>query len=285
MSTTLTPPDAPIHDSAPEAAPTAPRRGSSRTVSIIAICAGAVLIAGTVASGTIGIVRSAAVQEGTLTSSVVGVRAVEVNASAAEVSVGYGDVTEATLQVRSLSGADSWKIRRDGDRLLVDSRRDWWAGWGWLQSGDTAELTLPRSLEGTDTRAGVSGGTLTAEGRFGDLDLTLDAGSLRVNGSARSVRTEVSAGSADIDLSGVDGATFSVNAGSLRGTLRGTPPSAVSVEVNAGRIDLAVPRGTYALRSDVAAGDFSHDLTVDPNSPDRIDVNVSAGTVRMVPID
>src|SRR5690606_21590040 len=100
---------------------------------------------------------------------------------------------------------------------------------------------------GLDADFDVDGGSLTATGDYGDLALTLDAGSLRIEGSAESLTTDVSAGSARLELSGVDTATVSVSAGSVDGRLlAGTTeaPSSVSVDVSAGRVDLALPDAT-----------------------------------------
>ncbi len=265
--------------------PPAGRRGSARTISILAICAGAVLIAGTVFSGVLVALRTSATHTQTLTAAAVGISAVDIDASAAEVTVSFGAVDEATLRVTGSGGADAWRLERDGDRLVVADSRDWWSRWGWLRGADTVELVLPDSVRGADADVDVSGGSFVARGDFGALGLTLDAGSLRIDGTADALTTDVNAGSARVDLAGVGEATVTVNAGSFTGALTGTAPSRIGIEVNAGRVDLTVPDTSYAITSDVAAGRFTHDLAADPGARNRIDVQVSAGGVTLTPGD
>jgi hypothetical protein len=279
-SPTLAPPAATPSPGAPGEAPApAPRRASSRVVATIAICAGGALLVGTVAAGVVSIVRAATVRTETLTASASGIRGLDLDLNSAAVTVEYADIAEATLRVRGGSGADDWTLVRDGDRLVVDSDRDWWGRWGWFREGDTVELTLPRSLEGADADIEVNSGSLRARGDFGALVLELGAGSLTVSGSADAVTTDISAGSARLDLDGVREADLTVSAGSLDGRLTGDAPASVFVDVSAGRLDLTVPDASYALTSDVSAGTFRHDLSTDPRAPQRIDVRLSAGAV------
>lgn len=279
---TLTPPPTPA-GAGPAMIPPSGRRPSSRVVAVIAICAGAVLIAGTVFTGILGAVRTTAVHTDTLTASAAGLTAFDVEVSAAEVTVTYDTVTEATLTVTGGSGADSWRLERNGDRLIVAADRDWWSRWGWLRGPDTVELVLPVAARGADADVDVDSGSFTARGDFGVLDLSMNAGSLRIDGTAQSLMTDVNAGSARVDLDGVTEASLTVNAGSFDGTLSGTAPSDIAIDVSAGRIDLTVPDTTYALTSEVSAGRFSHELATDPGARNRIDVQVSAGAVILTP--
>ena len=282
-TTTLTPPPLPPQSGQPAQpghTPPSERRSSSRVVAIIAICLGAVLVLGTVVTGVISIIRTAAVHTTTLTASIDGIRALDIDARAADVDIVYGDVAEATLRVVGSQG--DWTFERQGDTLVVSSDRQWWGRWGWFREGDDVTLTLPTGTRGLDADFDVDGGSLTATGDYGDLALTLDAGSLRIEGSAESLTTDVSAGSARLELSGVDTATVSVSAGSVDGRLlAGTTeaPSSVSVDVSAGRVDLALPDATYAVTSDVSAGGFTNRLDTASASQHRVDVTVSAGAV------
>lgn len=283
-SPTLAPPAQPPAAVPPAAVPPGPRRTSSRVVSTIAICAGAVLVLGTVATGILAIVRTASVHSDTTTVSAAGATMLDLDVSAAEVTVGYGAVSEATLHVTG-TGAGDWRLERDGDRLVVTSDRDWWGRWGWFRDPDSVELTLPSSAAGLDADLDIDSGSLRADGDFGGLTLTLDAGSLRVSGTAGTLAADVSAGSAHVDLSGVDDARLSVSAGSVEGRLAGAAPSTMTIDVSAGRVDLDVPDAEYALTSDVSAGGFTHQLSTDPASDHRIDVRVSAGAVVLRPVD
>jgi hypothetical protein len=275
----LTPP--PASDGPVPGAPLPPRRTSSKVVATVAICAGAVLILGTVFTGVLSVVRSAAVRDGEATASAAGLRGIDLDTSGAEVTVSYGAVSEATLRVTGTSGVDDWTFERDGDRLVVSSDRDIWGRWGWFREPDTVELTLPASAAGVDADIDVDSGSLRADGDFGALDLNLDAGSLRVSGTADTLTSEVNAGSARYDLSGVSDARLAVSAGSVEGRLDGATPASLSIDVSAGRLDLTVPGGEYALTSDVSAGGFTHDLRTDPGSANRVTVTVSAGAVTL----
>ena len=197
MTTTLTPPPLPPQSGQPAQpghTPPSERRSSSRVVAIIAICLGAVLVLGTVITGVISIIRTAAVHTTTLTASIDGIRALDIDARAADVDIVYGDVAEATLRVVGSQG--DWTFERQGDTLVVSSDRQWWGRWGWFREGDDVTLTLPTGTRGLDADFDVDGGSLTATGDYGDLALTLDAGSLRIEGSAESLTTDVSAGPA-----------------------------------------------------------------------------------------
>lgn len=287
--TTLTPPESPAQPPVPPPAPGTgspqpARRTSSQVVAIIAICLGAVLVLGTVATGILSIVRNGAVRTTTLTASADGLRGLDLDISAANVTVVYGGTGEATLDVTS--GSDDWTFERDGDTLRVASHRQWWGGWGWFRDADAVTLTLPEGLAGLDAEFDVNGGSLTAEGDYGDLGLTLDAGSLRVDGTAQTLTTEVNAGSARLDLGEVTSAILSVNAGSIEGrigeavgTATTVVPDRVSIDVSAGRVDLTLPASEYAVMSDVSAGNFSNGLDERSASTHRVDVSVSAGSV------
>lgn len=288
MTTTNIPPAPPAPPAAPVGgAPTPgpePRRTSSRVVATVAICLGGVLLLGTVFTGVVSVIRSATTHTSTYTASADGLSDIDLDVSGADVTIAYGGVTEPTLRVTS--GDGDWRFERDGDTLVVSSDRQWWGRWGWFRDGDSATLTLPLSSEGLDADFEVNGGSLTAQGGYGELALTLDAGSLRVTGRADTVTTDVNAGSARLELGDVTSATLSVNAGSLEGRLGDTfgdenpvVPGFVSIDVNAGRVDLTLPDSVYAITSDVSAGSFTHDLDEASTSANRIGVTVSAGAV------
>ena len=151
MTTTLTPPPLPPQSGQPAQpghTPPSERRSSSRVVAIIAICLGAVLVLGTVVTGVISIIRTAAVHTTTLTASIDGIRALDIDARAADVDIVYGDVAEATLRVVGSQG--DWVFERQGDTLVVSSDRQWWGRWGWFREGDDVTLTLPTGTRGLD---------------------------------------------------------------------------------------------------------------------------------------
>lgn len=271
---TLTAPPQP--PALPPTPPRPPRRTSARVISILAITLGAALIIGTLLTGIFSAVRAATLRTETFTADAAGISELEIDINAANLMIEYGD--EASLTVDGAAG--DWRFERDDDALRVTNQRSWWVGWRW-GSSDEAVLTLPRSLERVvlDADLTVNGGALTADGRFGDLDVDLSAGSLDVSGSAQEVTVDGSAGRLTLDLADVDSADLTLSAGALTGAFTGSTPQIVTADVSAGRVELALPDDAYAVDSDVSAGQFRHTLTVDPASTHRVSVQVSAGAV------
>lgn len=284
-----TPPPPPAQEpSAPQGEPPR-RRSSAKVIATIAIAVGAVLVIGTIATGILSVVRTATTQTGDVTAPVGDVRLIDLDVSAANVTVTYGDVSEATLRVTGPSGSDDWRFERDGTRLVIDSDPSWWGRWGWFREPDTAELVLPTSLAGVDADLAVSGGSLRTEGDFGALGLSMDAGSLTVTGTADRVSADIDAGSARVELAGLADADVRVDAGSLEGRLTGVEPQAglseLRIDVSAGRVDLGIADIAYDIRSDVSAGRFTHDFSTSTSAAHRIDVSVSAGGVTLRGLD
>ncbi|ALJ21580.1 DUF4097 family beta strand repeat-containing protein [Microbacterium sp. No. 7] len=288
MSTTLTPP--PQHPVGPQppagAQPPAPRRESARVISILAIVVGCVLIAGAIVSGVFSALRVASSDERTLTASADGIAALDVDLSTGDMLVAYGDVEEATLVVRG-TGTDDWRLTRDGDTLTVRTDRSWWTGWRLWGGAENehAALTLPQRYAETplDAEFSLSAGQITAEGRYGSLDIDMSAGLVTVEGTARELDAHLSAGRLDLELADVRTAEVEVSAGLVQGRITGTQPDAVAIDLSAGSVELVLPNGTYAVSSDVSAGGFDHTLNTSPSASARIDVSVSAGHVVLRP--
>lgn len=283
MSTTLTPP--PVAGTPAPVPPAPPRRESARVVSILAIVLGGALIAGTVVGGALAAVRMAGGGVQTLTASADRIAELDVDIAAGALTIAYDDVAEATLVVEGDS-ADDWRLTRDGDALSVTTQRTWWLGWGSLfgdRGGDQALLTLPHALRDTplDADLQLGAGEIVAEGAYGSLAIEIGAGLVSVVGTADALDASVSAGRLRVDLDDVRTAGIEVSAGLADGRLGGAQPDAVTLEVSAGRVDLTLPDGRYAVASDVSAGDFSHTLTADATASSRIQVSVSAGEVTL----
>ncbi|QLD11305.1 hypothetical protein [Microbacterium oleivorans] len=291
MSTTLTPPpatppetpagppDAPVGTSPQPAAPSS----GSRAIAVLCAAAGGALILFAAGTGVISTVTSGAERTATLTASTSGVTALEVDTAAAEVEVSFASVDEATLTVTGSRGADSWELSRSGDRLVVDSDRDWWGSWSLWGDSARATLVLPDTLAGVDADLRVGAGSMRVAGEFGDLELTVDAGSIDASGTAETVGTTVSAGRASIELHGVRDAVVQLSAGRVSGALTGTAPRSVTVDAEAGGVDLTLPAARYAVSASEEAGSFSSRLLEDPASAHRVEVTVSAGSVVLNP--
>lgn len=284
MSTTITPP--PVSPPPPASVPPGPAqpretRGASRVVAILTICLGVAIIIGAFGSAIFSTVAAASVRTETRSIDVSGVENLKVEVGGASLRVEFADVPEATLDVTSGLGADTWTLTREGDELSVASSRQF--GPGWIFGGEVrASLTLPLELESSNAQLDLSAGELIVEGEFGDLDIEVGAGSLVVNGSARTLSADLSAGGADIDLADVDEAEFSVSAGALQSRFSGSAPRAVSVDVSAGSLELTLPDAAYDVRSDVSAGDFDNRLRAEPGARNVVEVTVSAGSVTIM---
>lgn len=279
MSTMTPLPPAPPAATPPPAPET---RGASRVVAILTIALGCTIVLGAIGSAVFSTVAAASVRTETQTVDAAGLTDLDVAVDAASLRIEFADVSEATLEVTSGLGVGAWTFQRDGDELDVATPPRF--GPRWIFGGESrATLTLPRELQGSELDASLdlSAGELAVDGSFDELDIEVGAGTLTVDGAARTVSTQINAGGADIDLSGVDEADFSVNAGAVDARLTGSAPRSVIVEVSAGSLDLRLPEATYDVRSDVAAGDFENGLSTGIGAPNVVDVTVSAGTVTI----
>lgn len=295
MSTPTTPPTfgASAYDPAavpPRPAPPTPPASGGKVVAIVVAVIGGVALLGTAIGAGVSAARGAFSTDETLTASADGVTSLDIDASAASFAIAYGDVDEAVLEVTNAD--DGWRVSRDGGELSVDRRdglfRGWWFGGDWLggdwfDDEETVVLTLPERLRGAglDAELSLSGGSLTAEGDFGEVDADVGAGYLSLEGSAHSLGVDLSAGQADIALADVAEAGFTVAAGRLDAELSGDAPSDVTIDVSAGSLDLVLPDETYAVRSDVSAGDLDNRLDVDSSAPREISVQLAAGDATL----
>ena len=277
MSTTLASPPA-----SPAAPPPAPRT-SGRVVAILAILLGVVLIAGVALSAVLSTTRSFATRTATLTADTAGLTALDVDLSAGDLTITYGDVDEATLTVTG-SGAADWRLTRAGDELKLSTTRSWWGGWGPFDlQNDSAVLTLPTGTGALDASLELSAGSITADGDFRELELDLSAGSIDVAGAAERIDVSVSAGDASFDLDGVRTGTLETSAGRIDGELRGDAPDRLAIEVSAGEIRLRLPDETYDVTADVSAGSLDNRLATARGAAHTISVEVSAGSVVLIP--
>jgi hypothetical protein len=299
--TPLTPPpaSAPSAPPAPPSVPTAatpnadapngPGRpgGATAIVVVTAIVGGLALLSagGTAAVAATHDLRSNLAVDETYSVDVEGIDSLQLDADAASVHVEFGDVDEATLAVTNSGPA--WTFEREGDQLTVrspESRWGWWFG-NWFGDEQIVTLTLPEDLRDAriDGDLTLDAGSLDVDGDFGSLDADVSAGELHIAGSATALDVDMSAGRADILLDSVERAGLTVSAGDLRVELTGSAPSETTIDVSAGSLDLTVPDVEYAIMQNIDAG--SLDATIDQSSSARrtIDVSLSAGGVTIRP--
>ncbi|WP_217177025.1 DUF4097 family beta strand repeat-containing protein [Streptomyces sp. AC495_CC817] len=273
----LTPPPA----SGPASPPRSPRNTTWITVTTAIIGGLALAGAGTTAAvaASADLSRIDSVQ----TLDVGGAESLDVDASATDLRVEFRDVDEAELAVHG--GRGDWTLDRSGDEILVrspDSVFGWWFG-RWFDDEVSVVLTLPRELEGLDATFRLNAGGLDVSGEYGDLDLQLAAGDLTVDGTAESLSADVSAGSADLALDGVDTADLSVSAGDLTVVLTGDGPRETTIGVSAGSADVTLPDVGYGITQNVSAGSLDNRLEQSSSSRNSIDVTLSAGEVTLRP--
>lgn len=252
---------------------------------VLAAVGGAVLLGTGIAAASTGVGKLTP-RSGALTADADGVSLLDLRVGAAEVRVEFDEVEHAQLRVEG-GDAQDWSLRNVDGELEVrgpDHGFDWFGGGWWDFDWDDrqATLVLPLELEGIDADLTLEAGSLRVDGRFGELDLDVQAGYTSVDGTVNDLDVNVEAGRADIDLDGVQAAQFTVSAGRLEATLQSTPDS-VEANVSAGALVLVVPDDEYDLSQTQSAGSIDSTLTVDTDSTHKIDVEVSAGSAKLRP--
>ena len=243
-----------------------------------------VVAGGTAAFAAIG---SAASSSESQSVDAAGLGELNVDVDAAGVTVEFADVAEATLEVDGSRGA--WTLRRDGDELIVRSPQGFFGGWffgDWFGGEEHAVLTLPSELEGgLDAEFTLDAGGLAVRGGFDAVDAEVNAGGFEFDGSATELDVSLSAGSAGIDVDGVETAELTVSAGELIAAFTGDAPVETSIEVSAGSLELTVPDEAYAVTQEVSAGDLRNGLQTAASARSSIAVQLSAGSVELRPAD
>lgn len=205
-----------------------------------------------------------------------GISEIDIDAAASDFTVEFGPVEEAELAVAG--GHDTgWNMSRDGASLRVTQEGNWGSFFGWNYDWDFDDdpwsqvvLTLPESLQDSAL----------------ELNVSMAGGSFSTTGSFAIVDVELAGGRADLDLTDVQEASFSLAAGSLTASLDGIPPRNIDVDVAAGTMNLKVPDVAYALELEVGAGSFSNGLRTDPSQASQhlIDIDLAAGSLNLAPV-
>ena len=263
-----------------------PKRSSATKplMIVLAVIGGIALviaIATTIFSSALGLSRGSA----TLTADASGVTALDVDANAAQFTLEFAEVNEAILEASGVS-AERWELTRSDTTLEVDAPSRWWH-WGWFGNNGSSHvtLTLPTELNDGSLNADldVDAGQLTATGSFDQLALELNAGEARVDGAARTLDAQVNAGEATLMIADAEETNFEVAAGRLTAELTGSAPTTTQIDVSAGQLDLTLPNETYAVTSDVAAGNLDNRLDTVSDSQFQIDVDLAAGEAKLHP--
>lgn len=286
----------PITPPPPSAAPATnpanapePGRSSGATAVMIvtAVVGGIALLGagGTAAVAATGTILSSSRPDSVQTVDVDGLAAVDLDADASTVRVVFADVDAAELSVTN--GRGSWTFEREADELVVRSPRPafgWWFG-NWFGDDERVLLTLPEELSGSELDASLTldAGSLDVSGEFGSLDVKVNAGSLDLSGAAAAFGVKMNAGRADVLLDGVDQADLGIAAGDLTVELTGDGPTATTIDVSAGSLNLTLPDVEYRITQEINAGSFDARVAESPSARRTIDVSLSAGSVNVAP--
>ena len=241
MSTTITPPPPPSSAVPDRPADAPPPSSGSRVVAILVIVFGGLVLLGAMFSAAVGTIASASISSSTRTIDAAGVERLDVDAAAGTLRVEFTDVTEAELEVTSSWGADAWRFDRQGDTLEVASP-DRFGWFGW------------RGWFGDQRTDAVLRLPVALQGI--DADVSLSAGEFVTDGEFGTLDLSLAAGSFDVTGSA----------------------EALTADMSAGRGTLELEDvGTAALT--VSAGSMDARLT--GARPDSIDMDVSAGSLRL----
>lgn len=211
----------------------------------------------------------------------------EIDTSAADVTVRYGAVSETRIEFDSGGAPLRYEQRIDGDTLELGVKsRGWWlfgviGGFGFDRDAHL-EITLPAALAPLDVSVDSSAGDTDLDGDFGALELDSSAGSIRLAGSATSLSAESSAGSIngfELDVSGAVETEASAGATEFSFV---TLPSSIRMAASAGGIRVALPSGEYELIVD-ALGSVEQGLVSTAGSSRVYSFETSAGNVVLRP--
>ncbi|WP_460797826.1 DUF4097 family beta strand repeat-containing protein [Microbacterium sp. GXF0217] len=281
------PPSAPVPPAAsvPPAGPARRASGPGRPIGIALAVIGGIALIGS--GATAAVAAGAQLSSGhsfSTTADADGIRGLDLEVGASDVSVEFGDVDEAELRVDGDTDG-AWTVERDDDELVVRSPNrtfGWWFG-GWWGEDERVVLMLPESLQtaGLDLDLDLGAGSLEVAGEFGEVNLHVGAGAMTIEGSAESVDADISAGRAEIALADVTEADLGISAGRLTAELTGTTPDRISFEVSAGSLELTVPDDVYNVTQEVSAGSFDNRVETSTTASSTIDARVSAGSATL----
>ena len=271
---------------APVAPQTPQPAGSKKSMTIVMAILGALIILGVIATSAWRASNSLSTSNTSQALSTEGINELDVEVDAGKFNILFAEVPTATLDVQSARGGE-WKLRRDGNALVVRSPNNWgdWCFTGCDWEENEVVLTLPKSLDNgeLDANLQMSAGEFSVDGNFNDLVMEMSGGTLEAAGSAKALLVELGAGKTEINMDNVQSAVFDVSAGRIDTALTGTAPENIQANVSAGMLQLTLPKASYNVTEDISAGTLNNGLLVDSSSPHKIQVEVSAGNVNLRP--
>lgn len=262
---------------------------SNKTLIVVAISVGIVLVGAILAAAIFTVfsgLRGSSESGEDLRADARGVSHLEIDSAAGDFSIAYdAEPDSATLEVRG--EGPKWQLEREGDRLRVESAGTFGLQWFGGLGGDRqlVVLHLPRELENArlDVALEMSSGSVQLDGGFGLVDVEVSSGALFFTGSAETFDASVSSGSVEFGLEDVRELGVDVSSGRVVGALTGEAPRESRVAVSSGFASLALPDREYAVQSQVSSGSLENQLRTDPDSANRIDLQVSSGRLELRP--
>lgn len=217
--------------------------------------------------------------------------AIELRASAADVTVEYTDVNEP--EIRFDQGDTNLRLdyKVSGGDLQIRVDRP---GWGWLDfgvgfgdwgwnEGATLELSLPERLErdGVALRVETTAGNLTVAGTYGDVEMESTAGDVRMTGVADDLEIRTTAGNVRVNGVEVNGAFIGESTAGNSTIEFASLPDSIAVESTAGNVNVLLPSGSYRIETDTTAGNVTQNVSSDQNSDRIYRFESTAGNIEL----
>lgn len=264
--------------------PTAPDAPGGKALRNGLLITGSALLAGAIVLGGVQFAQaSTGDDESGLYTAGGDFAALDIDTSAANVSVRYGDVDEVQLDFDSGGSPLRFDQEERGDTLHVTVKnRGWWI-FGLLSGFDSASLdiVLPEALEPVALDIGSSAGGVLVDGDFAAISIDSSAGDIELAGSAASLRSETSAGNVTgLGLTVAGEVLSESSAGDVRFEFT-TLPSAIRMGSSAGNVRVALPEGEYEIRTDTSAGSVDQELASTPGSDRVYSFESSAGNITL----
>ncbi|MEU4230720.1 DUF4097 family beta strand repeat-containing protein [Nonomuraea sp. NPDC026600] len=116
------------------------------------------------------------------------------------------------------------------------------------------------------------------------LQIGADAGSGNITMRQLTGQIEASAGSGDVDATGLGGKKIYAEAGSGDVEVKfAVVPDSVELESGSGEAILHVPDGAYDVKTEVGSGEATVSVKKDPSSPHKVSLTTGSGDASVLP--
>ncbi|GGA75509.1 hypothetical protein GCM10011490_27850 [Pseudoclavibacter endophyticus] len=208
------------------------------------------------------------------------VESIVVDGRSSELTIRYGGVDAATLDISTTAGSmPDWRFEVE-DGVLTVRESDTTGGarpFGW--SSTSATLTLPDALQESAPAlaATMQSGALSIVGDYGTVELAARSGALSFEGAASSIHCDLQSGAGDLTVYDADEVALSVGSGVLGVNVHGNQPASTVLDVRSGYGELTLPTGAYNLTGTASSGARDVDVETSSTADATLEVNVSSG--------